>query len=110
MIDIWNADGGEGGFNGARQDNQDIWKHIQTKYEDGWFIPSKDEWAIFAKEIGDDEPITTENFRNKYGLRSEYLTSSQYTNDGTWRVYFNNCSMYYGSVRTLYGVRLATTF
>ena len=49
MIEIWNANGGTGGFVNATQENQDIWKHVQTKFEEGWFIRQYP--TVFGREI-----------------------------------------------------------
>lgn len=59
MIKIWNANGGAGGYYGATQEKQDIWKHIQTKYNEGWFIPSRAEWSAFANELGIKDNVRT---------------------------------------------------
>lgn len=66
MIEKWNAAKTTSGWD-ADQDNQDIWKHIQTEYSKGWFIPSRSEIAAFANELG----ITSGskgNFSSIYGL------------------------------------------
>ena len=120
MIEKWNAAGEEDPevepYTDSPQDKRDIWKHIQTIYNDGkgWFLPSRAEWAAFANEIGDDIQISKSNHNSKYGLSGVYWTSTQ-NNVGNknwaWRMLFsfpgilNN-----GSVNETYAVRLATTF
>ena len=75
MIKMWN-ESKYGGHN-----NNDIWKIIQDKDEDGkskiekgWFVPSKSEWAAFAGQLN----ITTKNYSN-YELSSRYWSSSYAT-------------------------------
>jgi type II secretory pathway pseudopilin PulG len=108
MISKWNANGGTGGYTDATQENQDLWKHIQTKFSEGWFIPSRAEWAAFANELG----ITTSNYNSIYGLTSnQYWSSSQRDTQWVWWAELLYGSMNYnGSVNVLKPVRLATTF
>ena len=106
MIEIWNKNGGEGGYSGATQANQDIWKHIQTKYNEGWFIPSGAEWSAFANEM----EITKDNYKSKYGLSSNYCSSSQCSSFTSFDAEFTKeCIFPYNVTLTRY-VRLATTF
>ena len=35
----------------GEHDNQDIWKHIRTKYNEDWFLPSGAEWTAFIVEL-----------------------------------------------------------
>ena len=104
MIGIWNKDGG--GYSGATQDNRDIWKHIQTKYNEGWFIPSRAEWSAFANELG----ITSSNYNSTYGLIGCYWSSSQFEENDAWgAIFYDGCMDYYSVIRD-YHVRLAATF
>lgn len=105
MIEKWNAAGTNDGYTDADQDNQDIWKHIQTKYEEGWFIPSKAEWAAFGNELG----ITKENHYSTYKLSSSYWSSSQYTIRMSFNALINNAYMHYRAVNDTRSVRLAAT-
>ena len=110
MIEKWNAAGTENGYTDSAQDKQDIWKHIQTKYNEGWFIPSRAEWAAFANEIGGETPITTSNYNSTYGLSNDYWSSSQYGANNAWLAYFYYGYMYDYRVIYTFSVRLATTF
>ncbi len=57
MISKWNNSGyGE-------QNANDMWGLIQNEVENGWFVPSRGEWAAFAEELG----ITKSNYTN-FGL------------------------------------------
>ena len=62
MIAKWNAAGTEEGY-AAEQTDNDIWKHIQTKYEEGWFLPSAEEWAAFLNEL-EITGTTNGNYKN----------------------------------------------
>ena len=110
MIEKWNAAGTENGYANSAQDKRDIWKHIQTKYNEGWFIPSRAEWAAFANEIGGETPITTSNFNSTYGLSNLYWSSSQYQDFSAWLAYFYYGYIYFDNVKWAYAIRLATTF
>ena len=71
MIKAWNS-----ATYGAQSDS-DIWKHIQTKYADGWFVPSKGEWSAFAGELG----ISSWSVAVSYDIDYLYWSSSQYNQD-----------------------------
>ena len=105
MIDKYNAAGTENGYTDSLQDNQDIWKNIQIKYDEGWFVPSRGEWAAFVNELN----ITKNNFQS-YGLYKDNWTSSQRTNSNSWFVALEAGNVYGGVVDSLFCVRLATTF
>ena len=102
MIDNWNNE--DFGKQNACEDHTDMWNEIQEQANNGWFVPSKQEWAVFAQNIG----ITDSNYSSK-GLSSWYWSSSQ--NRGSvylinlYRAYLINCPSSYFSY-----VRLATTF
>jgi len=51
VIEKWNLGEVANGGYGAQND-QDIWKHIQTEYDNGWFVPSMAEWSAFEAELG----------------------------------------------------------
>ena len=106
MIAKWNAAGTTDGYTDSAQENQDIWKHVGTKYSQGWFIPSRAEWSAFANELG----ITTSNYNSTYGLSSYYWSSSQYNARNAWNASLNTGGVGYNNVNTTYAVRLATTF
>ena len=71
MIEKWNNK-----VYGEQNDgthNKDVWGEIQTKVNDGWFLPSKEEWSAFGEELG----ITTNNYEEKK-LSHYCWSSSQY--------------------------------
>ena len=96
---------------GAHNDNpnyDDMLEVIQEEITSGWFVPSKSEWAAFAKAFD----ITSSNYSSKYGLSYSYWSSSRYDTICAYRASFNigyfgirNDIVYIG-----YYVRLATTF
>ena len=114
IIEIWNKNGKyKGYYEGATQDNKDIWKYIQSKYQKGWYIPSRDEWAAFADSFANriDNPLTGNNYDTIYKLSYSYWSSSQKSESSVWGICFgdeqiSNSSS--GSV--LRSVRLGITF
>lgn len=105
MIEKWNAAGTSEGYTDAAQDNQDIWKHIQEKYNKGWFIPSACEWAAFGNEL----TITTDK-RSQYSLKSYYWSSSQVSVTHIKVIRFNGLNFASYKSNAEYFVRLATIF
>ena len=86
-------------------DHKDVWGQIKTQVNNGWFVPSRQEWAAFAGQLG----ITKSNYSSK-GLSGGYWSSSQRTTTTAYRIYLDN-----GYVTTDYVsggnyVRLAATF
>ena len=118
MIRIWNNNGAETGWTtGATKDKQDIWKHIQEEYQEGWYIPSHGEWAAFADyfEITSDYDTglyvaNGGNYNSTYGLSSYYWSSSQGSTSLAWGVGFNLGRMGDSTVTTNFYVRLGATF
>ena len=125
MIRIWNNNGNEEGWtSGATQYEYDIWGKIQSKYQQGWYIPSRGEWAAFADYLANrkEAPLTSNwnpdasdysnngNYDDIYGLSSYYWSSSQGSTYGAWCVGFYDGSMgSYGVLGSTY-VRLGVTF
>lgn len=59
MIKKWNS--AEYGEKNANRAYLDVWAEIQEAVNDGWFIPSEKEWAVFGKNLD----ITKDNFSSK---------------------------------------------
>ena len=55
IIEKWNKE------NYGAQDSDDMWSLIQEQVNDGWFIPSIDEWCAFTEQLG----ITESNHSSK---------------------------------------------
>ena len=104
MITKWN-DAGYGD-----QNDNDMWKLIQDKYSEGWFVPSSGEWSAFAVML-QGKGLTDSNYSSDFGLKgSWYWSSSQNNIYYAWIAYFNYGYMNKNSVRSTFSVRLASTF
>ena len=114
MIAKWNAAGTSEGYTDSPQNNRDIWKHIQTKYQQGWYIPSRGEWAAFADYFTNktdlETKLTTSNYKITYGLSGYYWSSSQYGPYYAWVVRFSGGYMDFGNVDRDRYLRLGVTF
>lgn len=113
MIARWNANSGAGGYTNGTQDNRDIWKHIQTEYSKGWFVPSRGELAAFANELGITGNIAgynTGNFNSKYGLNIYYWSSSLCNSFYSWYIRFYDTTYMGQENKNALWLRLATTF
>ena len=116
IIEIWNKNGtGEGSYSGATQCDRDIFKHIQTKYQEGWYLPSLGEWAAFGDYFANrsnlETKLTTDNYNNIYKLSTYYWSSSQYSTRSAWVAGFSNGHMYNDiNVDNSNDVRLGITF
>jgi len=91
--------------------NADIWNIIEDKVEQGWFVPSKDEWSAFAVMLqGKEKGLTTSNYSSDFGLHNYYWSSSQLNTNLAWYADFYTGYMSNGSVNYARYVRLASTF
>ncbi len=111
MITKWN-DTDFGSKNGSSS-YPDVWGIVQTKFNQGWFVPSKDEWSAFAAYLKDNKGLTKDNYSDTFGLNRGYWTSSQYalnTNRHVWNAYFRNGLCGTNTTNIANSVRLATTF
>ena len=73
--------------------------------EDGWYIPSIDEWVAFAKTL----EVTSGNYGN-LELSYGYWSSSLYDSGNAWYVGFYNDLIISSIITNIYYVRLGTTF
>ena len=99
MIEKWNKE------DYGAQDSDDMWNLIQKQVDDGWFVPSRQEWAAFAGQLG----ITKSNYSSK-GLSIWYWSSSQYDTRRAYTMNLNSGYVYKGIVNDNNYVRLAATF
>ena len=90
--------------------NADVWNIIEDKVKEGWFVPSKAEWAAFASYLNTSKTSTGTNYYVNYGLNNCYWSSSQDYNFGAWFVSFLSGFMSYYNVSSTYSLRLCTTF
>ena len=86
--------------------NADIWNIIK----DGWFVPSKAEWAAFASYLNTSKTSTDTNYYVNYGLKSFYWSSSQCSDSGAWHVDFDGGYMITSTVSGINCLRLCATF
>ena len=99
MIAKWNAE------SYGKQNANDMWGVIQDKESEGWYVPSRAEWAAFSDNLG----ITISNHIN-YGLSHSYWSSSlEYTYLAWYAVYLNGF-MNNGRINDVLSVRLGVTF
>ncbi len=89
----------------GEQNNWDMWKLIQSEVEEGWFVPSRAEWAAFLEELG----ITWSNYRS-FGIEYDYWSSSQFDTKCACRVSVILNYMEAMRVDYYYYVRLSKTF
>ena len=90
--------------------NADIWNIIEDKVKEGWFVPSKEEWAAFASYLNTSKTSLDTNYYVNYGLTGWYWSSSQGTDTGAWCVNFYGGSMLSNDVYDSNGLRLCATF
>ncbi|PST41044.1 hypothetical protein C7U55_05220 [Faecalibacillus faecis] len=86
-------------------DHKDIWGQIKTQANNGWFVPSRQEWAAFAGQLG----IAKSNYSSK-GLSGWYWSSSQYNPNVAYNIDLYNGYVSNDHVNGINYVRLATTF
>lgn len=103
MIEKWNNKAyGEQNNNSKYTD---IWGEVQEQVANGWFVPSRQEWAAFAGQLG----ITKSNYSSK-DLSRLYWSSSQFNENRIYRLNLGDGAMNYNYVNDNLYVRLATSF
>ena len=90
--------------------NADIWNIIEDKVKEGWFVPSKAEWAAFASYLNTSKTSTDTNYYVNYRLNNWYWSSSQYDSSGAWGVGFDYGFMGGDGVNSSDSLRLCATF
>ena len=103
MIISWNSS-----QYGPLNDNllcTDVWGVIQEEVRNGWFVPSKSEWAAFGARFN----ITTSDYSSKFGLSDYYWSSTQHER-GVYSITFYDEYILNILVNSTNYVRLATTF
>lgn len=88
------------------QDSNDMWGVIQEEVEEGWFVPSKSEWAAFGAAFG----IIISNYSNTFGLSNRYWSSTQGTTSKAYEISFAAKNIVSNDVNIRRYIRLATTF
>lgn len=88
--------------------SRDLWLYVTN----GWYVPSKKEWAAFAGELG----VDTSNYGNyesggkRFGLMNTYWTSTQANSIQSWELAFSSAQFGKANVAFNLNVRLGTTF
>ena len=93
----------------VKQGTNDMWGLIEEEVADGWFVPSKSEWAAFGGEVLEPNNITSSYYSN-YGLSSWCWSSSQLDTGHAYLASFRSGNVISNSVFDINCVRLATTF
>ena len=88
----------------------DVWGIIQDKANEGWFVPSRAEWAAFASYLNPSKTSGDTNYYVNYGLSSWYWSSAQSDTNYAYFVTFYDGTMSLGNVGNSNNVRLASTF
>ena len=109
MISKWTTES-YGDKNQCSDGHLDMWGQIQTQVNNGWFVPSKEEWEAFAGELGISENSSNEKYYGNFGLSSSYWSSSQGSADGAWYAIFEMGFMVNYDVNDCNCVRLSATF
>ena len=106
MIDVWKNSKYGTGDTGTRKD---IWGQIDTQVSEGWFIPSRGEWASFGIFVAEEG---LEASASAYGLKDMYWSSTQdrAMNKNALCTNFHSGSMGFSTISSTCFVRLSTTF
>ena len=93
-FDLGEAEGGWGPQN-DKGTYDDMWgvEELRNKINEGWFVPSKDEWAAFGDMATKEQGLTTGNYSD-YGLKGYYWSSSQYVTYYVCSANFGNGHIY----------------
>ena len=89
----------------------DLWglETLKNKVSEGWFVPSKSEWAAFGDMATTKSGLTTGNY-STYGLNDWYWSSSQYSTHSAYFATFLDGCIDGGRVDGSHSVRLSATF
>ena len=90
--------------------NADVWSIIQDKANEGWFVPSRAEWAAFASYLNTSKTSGDANYYVNYGLSSWCWSSAQGSTRTADYVEFYYGTMNGNGVNGSLDVRLASTF
>ena len=112
VMDKWNDESLPYGAHNGSSSFTDIWGIIQDKVKEGWFVPSRAEWAAFASYLNTSKTSTDTNYYVNYGLSSWYWSSAQADyNSPAYFIDFDYGGMSTGSPNgQVFRVRLVTTF
>ena len=109
MITKWNNKS-YGSQDGNTYGYKDVWGQIQNQLENGWFIPSFEEWSAFGWAMSQGKLKEGVTSYSKLGFNNNCWSSSQCDKFNAWIPSLNNG--YMDKLAANYGslVRLATTY
>ena len=91
-----------------------LWEieELQNKVAEGWYVPSRAEWAAFADafDITGYQDSSNPNYYANFELCYNYWSSSQANSEIAWSVNFYDGCIYRYYVYNDYCVRLGGTF
>ena len=90
--------------------NADVWNIIEDKVKEGWFVPSRAEWAAFASYLNTSKTSTDTNYYENYGLSAWCWASSQRNKLQAWRMCFANGYVDGNALGNADSLRLCATF
>ena len=88
----------------GKKKQDDLWNKVKIQVQNGWFIPSIDEWCAFADQLD----INNENHEKK-GLRDDYFSSSQYNDFSYFSLSFYKYTCSHEPINAVNYFRLART-
>ncbi len=104
MLAKWKAT--DYGVQNACSSHKDLWSQIQEQVNNGWYLPSREEWAAFGANLN----VNQLNHAINKGLSNCYWSSSQCNSNNVWCAGFNNDYVYNYYVNSHTYVRMGTTF
>ena len=93
-------------------DTNDLWKmeKVKSKFNNGWFVPSRAEWLAFGNELKISEKESNIEYYKKHNLKNCYWSSSQYDASSVYYVGFNDGLLNSSTVDNGVNIRLMSTF
>ncbi len=108
MISKWNEKAY--GDQDKCSNHKDMWGQIQKEVKNGWFVPSRAEWAAFGGELGISKDSSNEKYYRNFGISDYYWSSSQYDANWAWNTLFGFGHVNRNKVNNHDFVRLSATF
>lgn len=108
MISKWNEKAY--GDQDKCSNHKDMWGQIQKEVKNGWFVPSRAEWAAFGGELGISKDSSNEKYYRNFGISDYYWSSSQYDANWAWNTLFGFGHVNCNKVNNHDFVRLSATF
>ena len=104
MLEVWDV---EGTPTYGAKDARDMWGLV----EEGWYIPSKDEWSAFGAAFNVSSDSAAEGYYGNLGLGFFYWSSSLYSSKHAWIAdFFDGGYMDYYNIELDFYKRLGKTY